>query len=635
MPVAVCLLWTAAVGAQAVSEWRLPSGLPVALVETPAGDVQRIVVLFPAGLVPPESVLGFPTTTVAGRDGIAWTIELPAVLSGVGLQEVAGALSVHGAAAVVTLGPTPARMLGPGLEALHALPWRQPRRTSCVVADGVVDVRRGGPERVELALAAFPPDDDRFVLLPALAAWMRLRLARELPGLEVTTPVEGGCTRILLRAPAPAEHPRTILDRLHRGLRLLTTQPATQDEVRQVEMLLRRDGTRWAVDGAGAALRMAQRLALGGSAAGTLFPPAITPASLATLADALLAGRPGSALLLEQERRPVWEPPDRLDNGVLVAVRWVPGEAATIGLALAAVQPEPVLKLGRNMALALGRQGWPVVVKDLLGIPTVAVAVPAEDVVAVIELLAEFLVVDEPPPSGDGWAHALAAAGLAPGPSPVTLSVVLMLPPEAEEATEAVAKFLSGLRPPADGASVPLVAPGLTWDADEGPARLMALVDLPPEAAGFLAGEVLAARVTAEAGVTSRWLQPAGRLVLAITASGEGDIPALDRRLAGLWQRWRREVRADELSAAARRLSAVLFGDMGHATVRTAAEALVAGLPRPEALVAADPREVSPVLAGLPRWEEILRFAHGPGPEAAPAPQPPRRQAPRRVPGAG
>jgi hypothetical protein len=282
-PVVICILWAPLVSAQAVSEWRLPSGLPVAVVETPAGDVQRVVALFPAGLVPPERVLGFPTSTVAGRDSIAWTVELPAVLSGVGLQEVAGALTVHGASAVVTMGPTPARMLGPGLEALQALPWRQPRRTSCVVADGAVDVRRGGPERVELSLAAFPPDDDRFVLLPALGAWMRLRLAREIPGLELTIPVEEGCTRILLRAPAPADHPRAVLESLRRGLGLLTTQPVTQDEVRQVDVLLRRDATRWAVDGTSAALRMAQRLALGGSAAGTLFPPANTPATLVTL----------------------------------------------------------------------------------------------------------------------------------------------------------------------------------------------------------------------------------------------------------------------------------------------------------------------------------------------------------------
>lgn len=600
---------------QAVSEWRLESGLPAAVVETPGGDIQRIVALVPPGKVPPDRVLGFPASSSPRREGIYWTLELPAVLAGEGLQEVARLLMETGASSVVTLGPTPARMLTLGLESLEKVPVSLPRRRPCVIADGAVEVRRGGPEAVEIALAAFPPEDVRFPLLPALSTWLRLRLAGGVPGVEVLNLVEDGCTRLLIRAPAPRDHPRETLETLRELLRMLPSRPATAEEVAEVDAISRREAGRWTMDGKEFAVQMAQRLAFGGNTAGMLYPPFVDGKSLAALAEQLVAGRQGSAVMIEQERRPRWEPPSRLENGILVSVRWIPGEVATMGIAFGAVEPEATLALGREAALALSQAGWPAEVLNLNGLPAISVAMPHEDVVAVLETISEFLVADDPKPRVSEWSEVFATLGLSPLPSPAALSIALLVPPAADQAMEAVAIFFSSLRKPGvEIAGIP-ASSGLNWLPEPGGPRMLAAVDLPGAVNGHLAGEVLARRLAAEPGVQVRWLQPPGRLVLAVIATGEEDVPGLDRRMGQLWQRARRAASEEEVAAARRRLTSLFFGDMARSTARAAADALVADLPRPEDIAAADTREVSAVLSGLSRWEGIERFAFGPGPE--------------------
>ncbi|MDV7399752.1 hypothetical protein RZS08_50525, partial [Arthrospira platensis SPKY1] len=96
---------------------------------------------------------------------------------------------------------------------------------------------------------------------------------------------------------------------------------------------------------------------------------------------------------------------------------------------------------------------------------------------------------------GEGeWADAMMALGLSAAPSPAALSVALLLPPAADEAPEAVAKFLSGLRQSRVEVAGLLTSPGLNWAQESGPPRILAAVELPPGTPGYLAGEVLAAR---------------------------------------------------------------------------------------------------------------------------------------------
>jgi len=559
-----------------------------------------------------------------------WSVELPAVLAGEGLQEMSRLLVDIGAMAFVSLGPTPARMFGLGLQELDRVPWRAPRRRSCVVADGSVEVRRGSPEGMEVAFNAFAPEDPRFPLLPALSVWLRLRLATRVSGVEVANVVEEGCSRLLIRAPAPRDHPREILNDLRRLLRALPSTPITAEEIQEVDAIIRREATRWTMDGAGFSELVLERLAYGGGTDGLLHPPFVDELVLRGLVQELVAGRQGRTVMTEQERRARWEPPARLDNGVLVSVRWIPGEVAALGLAFGAVSPEPVLALLRQVAMSLSRGGWPSEVLDLAGIPAFTVAMPPEDVVEIIEAVAE-IVVDGIPDGGEGpWSEVLSSVGLSPLPSPATMSVALLLPPAAEEATEAVAKFFSSLRAPGvEVAGLP-VTPGLHWVKEAGEPRMLALLELPPSPNGYMAGEVLVARLSAESGINVRWLQPPGQLLLALDLSGEVDVPALDRRLAGLWQRLRRAAGEEEIGSARRRLAARFFGDMGKSSARTAAQALVADLPGPEHLAGVDARDVSAVLAGLARWEEVRRFAAGPAPEEPVPPSPPRRPAARR-----
>jgi hypothetical protein len=620
--VALCLVVSVPAFGQATSEWRTTHDLPVAVAEVAGGDMEVLAAVLPADASPPDTVVGFPTQVTPLRGALLWTVRVPALLVNPAFSEFVRMLSATGTAAVVALGPVPARELEGPMAALEGVPVRPLPRVPCVLAEGGVEVLRGSPERAQLTLAVPGPADPRYDLLPALAAFLRARLTPAFPDVRVESELEGGCARLLVRLPAGQEHPRVSLRGLRQRLAAIPATPPTADETARAVASCQSRAARAAVAGNAAAQELAERLALGGGVAGALATPALDAAALGELAHQVLDGHAGFATLVEQERRPQNEPLQTLQNGVVLAVRWIPGETGVVAVALGGVDPRSGRKVLTAAAEATASEGWAATVGDTLGVPTLAVASPAAGVIAVMEHVSETLASGGSTAGDDLDAEVVRALGLAERVTAETVSVALALPPEVEEGAEAAGKFFGGLPGGGVRTGATLATPGLTWKAGDGAPQEVGVVELPSTTAGLVAGQVARDRLAHEAGVRTFVLAPPGRVMLALAGEGGAHVPALDTRLAALWKAACRPATAAEATAAGRRLLSLLYGDAAQASARSAAAVFLPVVPTDAGLLGTEAREVSAVLAALPSWEKLARFARGRAPQVvAPPPR--------------
>jgi hypothetical protein len=430
-----------------------------------------------------------------------------------------------------------------------------------------------------------------------------------------------------VRAEAGSEHPRVTLGRLRAALAELAVASPTQAEVDKAAAAARRGLATVALDGRSTARELAVRLAGGGRAAGVLLAAHLDAASLGAIARDVLAGHPGYAVLVEQERRGVAADSQTLENGVSLSWRWVAGETAVAALAVGGVTPHPGRTALETAAAAAADRGWAVEVSGLVGVPTVAVIVPAAELDEVLEVLAE--AVTGPGSAAPTPEEELARSlGLADAVSADTLSVALVLPEEVEEGHEAAVKFFAGL--PAGGvrASVLEGPVALGWTRQPGTPRFAAAIELPATVPGLVAGEVLASRMAKVA--AADWLSLPGRLLLIVSAEGGASVPELDAAAAAAFAALRGAVSPAEAGEAARRLAAELFGDVARAAARAAAAPFLPVLPRQEELLAVEAADVSRILAGLPPWASLVRRATGPEPAVPTPPAGVRKSPPRR-----
>jgi hypothetical protein len=631
--VAVCLLVATPLLGQATSEWRTTHDLPVTVVEVAGGDVEFLVAVLPTEASPPETVVGFPTTVKPQRGALLWTARVPVLLTQPALAEFVRTLATTGAAAVVALGPIPARELEVPLAALEGVPDRPLPRLPCVLADGGVEVRRGGPERVELSVALPGPQDPRYDLMPALAAFVRARLTAAFPEVQVENELEGGCARLVVRLPASTGSPSLVLRHLRQRLVSLPLATPTAEEVADALAACQARAARAAVAGADVAEELAQRLALGGSVAGALASPALDSATLAELARSVLGGHAGFATMVEHERRPQDERPETLEDGAVLSIRWIPGDTGVVAIALGGMDPRAARTLLTSAANAAADEGWATDIGGTLGVPTLAVAAPSAAIIAAMERVSDSLSAAQPAQSDDLDSEVAHALGLSQRATADSVSVALALPPAVDEGPEAGRKFFGSLPGAGVRTGSTLANPGLAWKVGGGPPQVVGTVEFPATVAGAVAGQVVQDRLARAGGVRTFQLVPPGRLVLAIAGEGTAHVPALDDHLADLWKGARHAATAGEVTAAARRLFAALYGDTAQATARAAASVFLPIVPGEAALLGIDAREVSAILAALPSWEKLARFARGRAPQVVVPPthtRGVRESAPRR-----
>jgi hypothetical protein len=620
VPVALLSVAAAApLAGQAVSEFRTAQSLPVAVVEVAGGDVEHFAIFLPPDAPVPDLGPGLTSSVVPRRGGVVMHVVAPELQAVRVRADLFAKLSATGSAAVVALGPVPARELVPVAGEVNAIPHRPVARVPCLLAEGGAEVVRGSPERAELRLALPDAADLRFELVGPFASWLEQRLASSVSGCRVRVELESGCPRLVIRADAESEHPRGVVAHLRAELARLGTTGATDDDAASLAAAVRRDAATVARDGSAIAISLAERLALGGRASGVLVAPHLDAATLSSLAQTLLVGHPGFATLIEQERRAPFPETTVLDNGVTVRWRWIPADFGVAALALSGVTPAAARRVTGAAAQAAAGRGWTTETARIAGIGTVAVAAPATELTEVLELVAGILARDEAGEDRGVAAGAALALGLAPAVAADTVAAALSLPPEADEATEAAMKFLSPL-PRSGVRSLPAPTPGLVWVPGPQNPEIAATIDVPASPVGWVAGEVLAARLTHDAGCTTEWLSPPGRLVLLVAAAGDGDLPALDGRLAASLRAARVATAPAELRAALQRVRDTLYGDPARATARLAAETFLPTVPRPAELQTVDAAEVNRALAALPEWSALPRHAQGPQP-----PQQPKR----------
>ncbi len=606
---------------QVVSEWRTPAGVPVAVVEVTGGDVEHFAALVPSAAAAPEAVAGFPVEVRPRRSGQLWAATVPSLSEQPALTDFLAAISRSGAASLVILGAVPAREMQAMGAAIDAVPARTAPRAPCVLAEGAVAERAGTDESAELAIALPPPDDPRSDLVPALLALLRSRLAAGFPDGRVSAESQDGCSRMVFRVPARDEHPRLVLRRLRQALAQLPTIPVSGDELARAVAASQERAGQTIVDGASVARELAERLAFGGSTAAAFATPALDAATIAEFARQVLSGHPGSATLLLRERRPETEPPRTLENGVEVTTSWIPGETGVVALALGGIAPRAGGEILTAAATAAVKQGWPAVVVEIAGVPTLAVAVPASGITDAIERTSESLSSARPVARDDLEADVSRSLGLADLLTAETLSVALALPPEADVGDEAVDKFFGGFASGRVTTGVAHAGPGLRWTVREGAPEIVGLVDLPPSATGLVCWQLLHERLARENGVRTAAFAPPGRLLLAVMSEGGADVPALDGRLAALWKGVARPASSNETAAAVRRALTTLYGDTARAAARAAAAAFLPSVPTQPELLEIDAARLNKVIAALPGWDALTRFARGaePPPPARPA----------------
>ncbi|MEW6337122.1 MAG: hypothetical protein AB1625_06935 [Acidobacteriota bacterium] len=601
-------------GAQVATAWTTATGVPVAVVELPAGDLEHIALFVPPETRPPSAVAGWPVKTIPRLGGAIVVVSVPASASSPIAAGLFEALAPIGAASVVAFGPAPVRELGPASAALDALPFRPPAGVRCELAEGATAVMRGTPERVEIQLEVPGPGDMRHDLLPAFSAWVETRLQQGFPGARVVLGAPEGCSRLLVQVAAGDLSARTMVGRLREALDRLGATAPEDEELAALQRVMTRRHAELLRDGAGLAVQFADRLARGGTTATAFSSPHLAPTAIASLATTLLRGRPGLALVWEAERRAVSAPPQLLDNGVVLAWRFIAGDTAVVALALGSLSPGSGRAVLELAAADAARRGWAVELSELAGVPALAVAVPSAELTEVVESLAAAVTAGggvAPVGLDAGVARALA---LGTSLTAQTVSVAMLLPEENDEAQEAAMKFFGGLAEAGIVSSPTGTESGLDWTPADGTPSLAALVEFPATPDGWVAAQTLIERIGTRQGASARLLGAGGRLVLDVRMSGEDDVPALDRSAAKAWASILRPVSAGEVAAAAASLSASLYGDTLRNAARVAAAAFLPSPPRPEEVLAVGPAEVSETLAALPRWLGLPRLAVGPAP---------------------
>ncbi len=609
-------------GAQVTSEWRTGRDVPVAVVEVVGGDVEHLAAVVPADAVAPAAIAGFPVEVRPRRGAQLWGVTVPSLLAPQAVADLAAQLAASGAGAFVALGAVPARELQDALAALDAVPARPLPRSRCVLADGGVAVQLGSPDRVELVFALPAPDDPRADLVPALVAWVQTRLAAEFPDVMVESELQDDCARMVVRLAAANEHPRALVRRLRQRLAALASTPATTEEVARALAACQARATQAAVRGGPVARDLAERLALGGRVAAVLATPVVDAATLAELAREVLGGHAGFATVVEQERRAQDEARQTLDNGAVVQLRWIPGDIGVVAVALGNVAPRAGHEVVAAAATAAARKGWVTTVRELAGVPAVAVAAPAAALTDVVEQMSDGVTSVRPAAHDDLEAVVMRSLGLADVPAGEAFSIALALPADLEVGGEAAGKFFGSIPPGQVTAGAATGGPGLNWTVSADAPEVVGVVDLPPTAAGMVAAQLLRDRLALEAGITTMLLAPAGRLVLTVAAAGGPHVPALDTRLAGVWKKAvAPKTAAGEVATAAREVLAAFYGDAAAATARAAAAAFLPFVPTEADLLGAEPAEVGKAIAALPAWEKLARYARGQAPPP-PAPRP-------------
>ena len=601
--------------AQTVSQWRTSNGLPLVIVQLPGGDLEHLAVVVPTGTRLVEQVGDRPLQITPRRLAQILTVRAGELQLAAVVSELLEALRETGAAAVVAVGPRPPRDLAQLLEGSENVPWHPLPRQRCPLIDGGIEALSGSPERVELAFGLPEMTDLRLSVAPALALLIELAVRSHVPGVRAGLDLSTGCARLVVRAPAEQVPPRVLLRTLRSELVALADRDPASSEMEGVRIASAARAGRLAVDAAGAAREVAEWVALGGVPAAVLATAEVEISALTSLAREVLSGHSGWGTVVEAEQR--GRPPGResLDNGALLSVAWVPGDLTVLAVALGGFAPRTGGEVLDRCAAAAAGQGWFTHRSEILGVPVVAVAVPAETTNEALELLVGSLQTVEPPSDDLLWAEVVRTLGFAVRPEAETVSLAAMLPLDAETGAEAARKFLAGLGTGSIRVELPAVDRQLRWTPSEGRPRLIALSEIEASPAGVLAAVLLQNRATG-AGLELHLLAPPGRLTLGLVGAGEPHVPALDARLAGVWPRLVRPVDGPELRAALARVETLVLGDMAQAAARVAAQPFLPCSLDERALRTVTAGDINRVLGTLPSWTGLLRVAHGPAPTA-------------------
>ena len=156
----------------------------------------------------------------------------------------------------------------------------------------------------------------------------------------------------------------------------------------------------------------------------------------------------------------------------------------------------------------------------------------------------------------------------------------------------------------------------LQWSPGPAPPQIAARIELAPTPAGAVVAEILHARLATTPGVAAvRIVTTPGHLVLVVAGEGENHVPALDHRLALMWQQSLKPATEEEARGARQRLWESFFGDAARWAARTAAVPFLPFVPNETAILAATSREANQVLAGLSSWDAVIRLGQGPAPQ--------------------
>ncbi|MFN3414480.1 MAG: hypothetical protein ACK42L_10520, partial [Thermoanaerobaculum sp.] len=209
--------------------------------------------------------------------------------------------------------------------------------------------------------------------------------------------------------------------------------------------------------------------------------------------------------------------------------------------------------------------------------------------------------------AGPALLRARSALGLAPRVFAENLGVVLELPEGSDELAEAAEKFLSAL-PSGKVVRLPQLAPGFSWEPQEGPAQVVAVVEFPATLGGAVAAEVLRQRLMAQ-GVEAELQHPAGKLVLLFGQGGQATVQQQDEALGSAWAN-ACLFSAEDVAKAWASLSQRLVGSAAQATARQALSVFFPALGK-SPWVAPEEAEVREVVAGLPSFKILPRFGVG------------------------
>lgn len=593
----VFLLFAGPAFPQAITTGRTEKGLPWAVVELPGGDGEWGAVWLPPGVSAPagwEEASG-PVESVVS----AW---FPALSAPSQLLSALPAFS--SAVAVILVGPVPARELTASLEALEAVTPALPPRAACRFADGLVTPTRQTVEGFRWSFPLPPLWDPRSELAPVLAFLLEKRWQK----LGFTGPVrvEGSpCPLLVLEHRGP--NPRKVLT-MARESRAKLAAAVGEGELADFSAIQRREASLWAVGPKKVAMAGVERLGWGKELGPLLYPVEPAPAAVEALLKEVLLAYAGQAELWERERRTL--PPEvrTLSSGVVLAFRETGSDVGIMAVAFSGVEGALAHALAQEVGLRAAKKGLPSQVTVALGMAAAAVVGSPEELVEALEEVSTLVgSAARETKAGPALLRARNALGLAPQAFAENLGVVLELPEGSDELAEAAEKFLSAL-PAGKVLRLPQLAPGLSWEPQEGPAQVVAVVELPATLPGAVAAEVLRQRLVAQ-GVEAELQHPAGKLVLLFGQSGQATVQQQDEALGAAWAN-ACLFSAEDVGKAWASLSQRLVGSAAQATARIALSVFYPALGSGH-WVAPEEKEVREVVAGLPGFKILPRFGVG------------------------